>query len=211
MKDDPPEGVRARTRWDERYADGDWEDEDGRGPIELLERASTWLGGEGWALDLACGVGRNSLALAEMGYSVLAVDLSVEGLRRLRDRSRATSVGERSGGRALRSRIHPVLADAHTLEVRSSAFRAVVDSYFLLRSTFPLIRRALAPGGVLVFETFSVVEIDVLGGDIRREFALERGELVEAFGDFEILLHEEGVFDRPEGERGLARLIARKP
>jgi hypothetical protein len=50
----------------------------------------------------------------------------------------------------------------------------------------------------------------VLGGDIRREFALERGELKDAFGDLETLLYEEGVFEQPEGERGLGRLIAQR-
>ena len=55
-----------------------------------------------------------------------------------------------------------------------------------------------------------VDELEVLGGDIRREFALERGEVQAAFADLETLLYEEGVFERREGERGLSRLVARK-
>jgi hypothetical protein len=59
-------------------------------------------------------------------------------------------------------------------------------------------------------ETFNVDEIEVLGGDIRRAYALERGELKQVFGDFEMLLYEEGVFEEAEGERGLARMVARR-
>lgn len=104
-----------------------------------------------------------------------------------------------------------VRADLSEFSVRPAAFRIVLNVRFLLRATFPLIRRSLVPGGLLLFETFSVDEIDELGGDIRREYVLERKELRRAFADFEILLYEEGIFQRQEGERGLARLAARKP
>lgn len=192
-----------RARWDERYREGDWLD--ARGPAEALVRAAPWLPREGRALDLACGAGRNALFLAERGLRVMAVDLSWEGLQRTARRAR--TVGRR--GTALR--ILPVHADLERFAVRSGSVQVVVNTHFLLRSTFPRITDALAPGGLLVFETFNVDEIDLLGGDIRREFALERGELLEAFPDLEILDHEEGIVERPEGERGLTRLIARKP
>ncbi|MDX1568320.1 MAG: methyltransferase domain-containing protein [Longimicrobiales bacterium] len=187
-----------RTRWDERYGTGDWADI--RSPAAIVEDALPWLDGRGMALDLACGAGRNALFLARRGHPVVGVDLSLEGLRILRDRAI-------EGG----LRIQPVLAELPHFRVRPASFQVVVNTRFLLRETFDLIRGALAPGGLLLFETYHVDEIDVLGGDIRRAFALERGELRRAFSELEVLLYEEGVFQRPEGERGLARLIARKP
>lgn len=187
-----------RTRWDERYRDGDWTP--GETPTKILEDARRWLPDRGRALDVACGAGRNALHLARRGCSVLAVDLSVEGLRILRERALETGLP-----------VQPILADLRCFHVRPGAFQVVVNTRFLLREAFPLIRSALAPGGLLVFETFSVDEIEVLGGDIRRAYALERGELPEAFSGLDILLYEEGVFERPEGERGLARMIARRP
>jgi len=212
-----------RTRWDERYADGDWAES--AGPAAIVRDAAPWLaraklergtperakaardergpttapGSSPVALDLACGVGRNALFLAETGWRVMGVDLSVEGLRRMVRQGRSDALP-----------ILPVLADAGRFQVRPGTFDLVVNTFFLLRSAFPLIEAALRPGGLLLFETFSVLELDELGGDIRREFALERGELLEAFAGFEVLLHEEGVFEREEGERGLARMIARK-
>lgn len=191
------DGDDRRARWDERYREGDWED--ARGPSAIVRRALPWLPSEGLALDLACGAGRNAVFLAGRGLRVVAVDLSVEGLRHTARKARTRELP-----------ILPVHADLGSFAVRSGSAQVIVNTHFLLRSTFPLILDALAPGGLLVFETFSVDEIDLLGGDIRREYALERGELARVFADLETLVLEEGVFPRPEGERGLARLIARK-
>lgn len=186
-----------RTRWDERYADGDWVD--AAEPAAIVRDALAHLPPAGLALDLACGAGRNALFLAERGWRVVGVDLSVEGLRIAARRARERALP-----------VHPVLADAGSFASRPGAFDLVVNTHFLQRSAFPLIRSALRPGGLLVFETFSVLEIEELGGDIRRAFAVERGELLHAFPGFEVIVHEEGIFERAEGERGLARLIARK-
>ncbi|MFQ5690363.1 MAG: class I SAM-dependent methyltransferase [Gemmatimonadota bacterium] len=177
--------------------DGDWVDV--RRPAAILLDAEPWLASPGVALDLACGAGRNALFLAERGWRVLAVDLSRDGFRRLSRRARSRGLT-----------IQPVLADLERFGVRPGRVDLVVNTHFLLRSLFPLIRAALRPGGLLLFETFGIDELETLGGDVRRAYVLERGELPRAFPGFEILLHEEGVFEREEGERGLARLIARK-
>ncbi len=157
------------------------------------------LGPPGVALDLASGAGPDARFLADRGWKVLALDLSIEGLRRMR-------AADRPGRNPW-----PVLGDAATFRTRPAAFDLVVNHRFLLRESFALIRESLRPGGLLLFETFSVIELEELGAGIHPAFTLRRGELLEAFVGWEILLHEEGVFEREEGERGLARLIARKP
>lgn len=194
----PPEPPDDRTRWNRRYREGDWID--AREPSAIVEEAGPWLPARGRAVDLACGAGRNALFLARRGLEVVAVDLSDEGLRRL---------ARRAGNEDLP--VLPVQADLERFELRPGRFDVVVNTHFLLRSAFGLIREALSPGGLVVFETYNVDEIEILGGDVRRTYALERGELRSAFRDYEVLVYEEGVFQRPEGERGLARMIARKP
>jgi tellurite methyltransferase len=195
-----------RSRWDERYLEGDWVDVEEpatllRESLPLLSEAEAMARARGsrpLALDVACGAGRNTLFLARRGWRVMGVDLSVEGLRLLERRARSEGLP-----------VLPVLADAGAFQVRPRSFDLVVNTFFLVREAFPLLRQALRPGGLLLFETFSVLELDELGGDIRREFALEQGELLRAFPDLQVLLHEEGIFERDEGERGLARLVAR--
>ncbi len=187
-----------RARWDERYLTGDWCDVDR--PAKIVEEAEAWLEPPGLALDVACGAGRHSLFLARRGFKVIAADISWEGLQRLARHARDENLD-----------IQIIHADLERFTFPPEIFDVIVNTRFLLRSLFPLYRSALKPGGLLLFESFTVDEIDVLGGDIRREFALERGELRDAFSDFEILSYEEGVFEEPEGERGLARLVARRP
>jgi tellurite methyltransferase len=187
-----------RARWEERYRDGDWADIDE--PATILQDAEAWLEPPGLALDVACGAGRNSLFLARHGFTVVAVDISWEGLQRLTHRARREAL-----------QVHPIHADLERFTCPPDAFDLIVNSRFLLRSLFPTFRSSLRPGGLLLIETYNVDEIEVLGGDIRREYALERGELTRQFADLRILRYEEGVFERREGERGLARLIARKP
>lgn len=187
-----------RTRWDERYRDGDWVDLPEAASV--LKSATSWLPGRGHALDLACGAGRNALFLARRGLDVTAVDLSGEALGILRRRSREIGLG-----------VHLVQADLERFPLPRERFDVVVSTRFLLRDLFRPIRRTLKPGGLLVFETYNLDELEILGGDLRREYVLERGELRRAFSGMEILLYEEGIFQEPEGERGLARLIARKP
>ena len=190
----------ARTdqeRWDQRYRDGDWVDSDGPSPI--VEDAVPWLSPPGLALDVACGSGRNSLFLARYGFEAIAVDLSWRGLHLLAKRARSERLG-----------VHPVQADLERFILPEDSFDVIVNTHFLMRDLFPKLQSALTPAGLLIIETYHVDEIDVLGGDIRREYALEPGELKEAFSDLDILLYEEGIFNRAEGERGLARLVARK-
>ncbi len=185
-------------RWDDRYRKGDWVDSDEPSPIVVDARP--WLEPPGLALDVACGAGRNALYLARRGFSVVAIDISWEGLTRLNRRARAE-----------RLPVLPVHADLDQFAFPEAAFDLIVNTRFLLRSLFRAFSRTLKPGGLLLFETFNKDEIEVLGGDIRPAYALERGELPRAFADLEMLLYEEGVFERDEGERGLARVIARKP
>jgi SAM-dependent methyltransferase len=187
-----------RRRWEERYAAGDWISIDE--PAAVVRRAEGRLPAAGLAWDVACGAGRHSLLLARHGLHVLATDLSWQGLRRLGARAQVEALP-----------IFPVHADLETWRPRPGPrFDVIVNTYFLLRDLFPVYRETLKPGGWLLFETYNVDEIEMLGGDIRRAFALERTELRDAFGDFEILEYEEGVLQTDEGERGLARMIARK-
>ncbi len=190
----------ARTdqeRWDQRYLEGDWVDSDDPSPI--VEDALPWLSPPGLVLDVACGSGRNSLFLARYGYNVVAVDISWRGLHLLAKRSRRERLA-----------VRPVHADFDHFVIPEDAFDVIVNTNFLMRHLFPAFEAALRPGGLLLFETYHVSEIDELGGDIRRDYTLESGELRDAFASLDILLYEEGVFDRPGGERGLVRMVARK-
>ena len=71
------------TDWDERYRQNEHTD-DRPHPL-VVEFASKLVPGR--ALDIACGVGRHALWLAERGWQVTAVDYSRVAIEMLRQRS----------------------------------------------------------------------------------------------------------------------------
>jgi SAM-dependent methyltransferase len=154
------------------------------------------------ALDLACGRGRNALALAAAGVRVVGID---------RDATALTELGTRASalGRAV-ARVRADVETPHGLPFASGVFGAVLVFRFLFRPLVPEILRVLAPGGSLVYETFTTAQSDLGGGPRRREFLLAPGELSGLFPVLRVLRSEEGVFAEPQPV-ALARLVAEKP
>ena len=68
-----------RVDWDSRYRAGDAPAEPHPLVIDIAKMMPP-----GNALDLACGAGRNARYLAERGWNVTAVDLSIEALQLVR-------------------------------------------------------------------------------------------------------------------------------
>ena len=184
-----------RSRWEARYA-------------EQADRAvrppSPWLvrhlprQRQGRALDLACGDGRNALYLARQGFTVDAIDIAFAGLARLRAAARAEGLVVRG-----------IQADLEQFPLPIDRYAVLVNIRYLQRSLLPAIRRAVTPGGIVVFETF-LREQAQLGHPRNPAFLLEPGELRAAFADFDVLAEEEGLAEA-DGERAyLARLVARR-
>lgn len=180
--------------WDERYRTQGYRE--GREPAAFLVEVLSVLP-RGRALDVAAGAGRNAVFLAENGFAVDAVDRSEEGLALAQRLAADRGVSIRT--------IH---ADLSTWEPEAGAYSVVLDFSYLDRGLFERMRRALAPGGFLIFETFTTRHM-IFAGErtIRREFLLSPGELAEAFADLEILRHEEHL----GRARATERLLAKKP
>jgi rhodanese-related sulfurtransferase len=166
-------------------------------PARFLEEMLPRLP-RGRAADLASGAGREAVHLALHGFDVEAWDRDPEALRW------AAALAERSG-----VAIRTVAADLEAADpgLPPSAYALIVCFRFLHRPLFPHIVRALAPGGMLVYETYRVGQ-EKYGKPRRPRFLLEDGELPRAFAALEILVHQEPT---PPGGPITARLLARKP
>ena len=156
----------------------------------------------GRALDVACGLGRHALLLAGLGFAVDALDVSDVAVARLADE-------------AARRRL-PVTATRADLaaapDLPAGAYSVVVDTYFLERALLPALAAALAPGGLLVFETFTRAQADRPFGPSDPRLLLAPGELRRAFAGLEVLDHREGDVDDGDGRmRAVASLLARRP
>lgn len=154
---------------------------------------------QGKLLDIACGRGRNALPMAELGYSVTALDSSPQGLSQLNDEALRRSLT-----------IATVQQDLEQApQLPQAAFDVVLQFFYLQRSLFDALRAAVRPSGVVVARTFSRAG-DFAGGPGNPDYVLEIGELLSVFDGWEILLHEEGL-DEAERGGGLAGIVARKP
>jgi SAM-dependent methyltransferase len=154
--------------------------------------------GPGHALDLACGSGRAAVFLALEGWRAEGWDGDASAL----DRARA--LAERHGTAASFSQRD---LERETPPDPAEPFDLIVVVRYLHRPLFPWIGRALAPGGVLLYETFRDGQ-QRFGPPRRDRHLLRKGELLTAFPSLDVLHHEETPDDAPPV---LARLAARRP
>ncbi|HEX3862448.1 MAG TPA: methyltransferase domain-containing protein [Stellaceae bacterium] len=135
----------------------------------------------GHVLDLAAGSGRHAKLFLDMGFAVTAVDRDIAGLRWLVKHG----------------------CDVREIDLETGApwalgggYDGIVVTGYLHRPLFPALAAALAPGGVLIYETFA------LGNErLRRprnpDFLLRPGELLSVFAALTIIAFEQGEVSRP--------------
>lgn len=142
----------------------------------------------GRALDIACGNGRNSLALAQRGFDVDAVDIS------------DVAIGD---VKRLHKNISACCRDLDSWVIPESRYHLIVNINFLSRRLFPQIYNGLKPGGRLIFQAFV--------GKPGERYCLEKGELRRAFAALDIILYREIDIDPPGRFSATATLVAGKP
>jgi len=84
-------------------------------------------------------------------------------------------------------------------------FDAVIVTNYLWRPLFPVLAQSLAPGGLLIYETFAQGNESV-GKPSNPDFLLRPSELLHAFQSLRILAFEEGFLAHPD--RFVQRIVA---
>jgi SAM-dependent methyltransferase len=159
--------------------------------VHGLGDASHWV--RAWAhlvaaggavLDVASGAGRHARFFASQGHPVTAIDRDAAALGTLRDEPLVTPLVADLEGAAW-----PLSADAK--------FAAVVVTNYLHRPLFPQLLHSLAPGGVLVYETFAQGNESV-GKPSNPAFLLAPGELLERVrGRLRVVAFQDGFLAQP--------------
>ncbi len=155
------------------------------GPASWLLQNSDLLPWGGKALDVACGAGRNALLLAGAGLSVTAVDRDAGVIARLAQVARRLQL--------------PLQAHASDLEMAGAdlgegAYDLVLVIHYLHRPLFPALVRALRPGGLLLYETFTTAQA-ARGRPTNPDYLLRPGELAQRVSGLEIVRQREGEFE----------------
>jgi SAM-dependent methyltransferase len=91
-------------------------------------------------------------------------------------------------------------------DLGEAAYALIVVTHYLHRPLFAALRRALAPGGLLVYETFTVDQA-AQGHPRNPAFLLEHGELARLTAPLAVLRERDGEFDG----RRVAGVVARAP
>jgi rhodanese-related sulfurtransferase len=161
----------------------------------LLENADLLPRG-GTALDVASGAGRHALLLAAAGFDVRAVDRDAEAVAHLRDM--AVRLG-------LPIAAEVVDLESGTPELGREGFDLVLVTNYLHRPLFPALLDSLRPGGLLLYETFTIHQA-ARGRPTNPEFLLQPGELRRLVEGLRIVREREGEMDG----RMLASIAARQ-
>jgi SAM-dependent methyltransferase len=182
-----------RDKWDERYRSGAYE---GRThPTELL---AEWLPRlpKGRALDVACGIGRNALFLAEQGYTIDATDISSVALERAREAAKARHLS-----------IRWLELDLETEALPDTRYDLIVMVRYTHPALIPQLVARLADGGYLLCEEHLQTHREVVGPTNAR-FRMRPNALLAAAKGLRVLYYREGLIDDPDGRTAaLAQLI----
>ncbi len=179
-----------QRRWNERYRNKRFSTE----PAEIVTRFAG-MAPKGRALDLAAGNGRNSRFLSEAGFVVDALDVSDIGLRTL------AGAGPN---------LNPVCIDLDRFDIPARRYSLIVNIRFLSRRMFPYIQEGLAPGGILIFQSYLETDHPDAAAPSCRDYLLRKNELLHAFLPLWIIFYSEAEDPNRNDHYQQASLVAVK-
>ena len=178
-------------------------------PSDWVVRWAALLPPTAAILDLACGHGRHVHWLADAGHRLTAIDRDAGLLAPL----------------AMRARTIAADLEADPWPIPGERFDAVLVTNYLWRPLFPALLEAVAPGGLLIYETFALAQA-AIGRPRRPEFLLRPGELLDVLRtpsqaaaeglltseNWHVIAFEEGRLPARGGvpERAVQRIVARR-
>jgi len=143
------------------------------------------LASGGVVLDVACGSGRHARHFFALGHPVEAVDRDAVAIATL-----AQALP------AITARVADL--EAGPWPYAGQRFAGIVVTNYLHRPLFPVLRDSLAPGGVLIYETFMLGN-ERHGRPSNPAFLLQPGELLAAFGaGLSVVAFEQGEVAEPK-------------
>jgi SAM-dependent methyltransferase len=167
-----------------------------------LDEPSPWVARfaplipRGQVLDLACGGGRHARLLASLGHAVQAVDRDADALQRAAGPGISVRQMDLEG-----SEDSPC-----PWPFEDGVFAGIVVTNYLHRPLFAGLIASLAPGGVLIYETFALGN-ERFGRPSSPRFLLKPGELLEVVrvhgqdkekGELRVIAFEDGYIDLPK-------------
>jgi len=135
-------------------------------------------------LDVACGRGRHLAWFAAHGFEVLGIDRDAQALSHARQFGQVVEADIENAAWPLQTNGTP------------APFDVVVVTNYLWRALMPVLLQSVAPGGVLLYETFAAGN-ETVGKPSRPDFLLQPGELLKVCAGLRIIAYEDGFLNTP--------------
>ena len=170
-------------------------------PADVVRAHRHLLPPAGQALDLACGLGGSALVLAHCGLQTEAWDRNADALRQL-----AANAARLDLAVTVRQR------DVEAAPPAAEQFDVIAVSHFLHRPTLAALRRAVRPGGLILYQTFRDERV-IAAGPRNPDYLLKDNELLQLFAGFMVRAYrDEGCIGRTAfGWRNKAMIVAQRP
>jgi SAM-dependent methyltransferase len=190
-----PSSAQDREKWEELYAAGSRAD---RPPSRWVLDTVSRLPNDLSVVDIAGGVGRHAVPIVRTGRPVLLIDIAINAVM---------------AARKVEPGLEVVVASASELPLRPQQFGVVLVTNFLHRPIFADLVNLIAPGGFLVYETYTAAHLELVRqgfvrGPSSPEYLLAPGELPRLASGMEVLEYWEGDVEDEAGRRCCARLLA---
>ena len=158
-------------------------------PSAWLQRWAHLIAPQSRVLDVACGAGRHMRFLAAQGHTAWGVDRNPDAVSLAQTYGKVSCADIENG---------PWPFEGQT-------FGCVVVTNYLWRALMPVIVQSVAPGGVLIYETFAAGN-ETVGKPSRPDFLLQPGELLRATEGLHTVAYEDGFESSPD--RFVQRIVA---
>ncbi len=182
--------IEDKQRWNKRHVEK-----------PMLHKVSPILqdyikhANHGYALDLACGTGRNTHYLESLGFVVDAVDFSDYALSEVKDTQNIIKIEK----------------DLDEYDLKKNTYDLILNCNYLNRRLMYQMISSLKEGGLLIFETFIVAHDTPENGSMNPAYLLQINELLDVFSDLDIIYYEEKDGVNLRGEKNkVASLVAKK-
>ena len=149
-------------------------------PSPWVQRWSHLVPAGGAVLDVACGFGRHMRWFRRLGHAVTGVDKAPDAIDSVAGLGEAMVADIENGPWPFAGR----------------NFAGVIVTNYLWRPLLPLIVQCVAPGGVLIYETFATGN-ETVGKPSRPDFLLQPGELLQVCRELRVVAYEDGFLDHP--------------
>ncbi|MGA7558494.1 MAG: class I SAM-dependent methyltransferase [Terriglobales bacterium] len=164
----------------------------------------------GTALDLAGGAGRHAIWLAKQGWDVTLIDISETGVDEARQNAGPLAshirfvVDDLTHFKAAQTQFG-ARSEAASDAASEAMFDVAMTFFYLQRNIFPEIIKAIRPGGLLLYKTYTSAQAKLARGPQNPAHLLEPDELLQLAHELRVLHYREVV-----AENATAELVARK-